>query len=78
MDGDIILLTECHGHPALCEYGIALQGMAFSENDHSTYSAEIQGSAKPGDSAADDEKIRGGKGRQMIGRHRYFRPTPGA
>src|SRR6185437_15147819 len=31
--------------------------MALGENDHPTYSAEVQGGAQPGDSAADDEKI---------------------
>jgi hypothetical protein len=52
--------------------------MPLREDHHLAASAQFDRCPKTGDSAADDEKIRGGKGRQMIGRHRYFRPTPGA
>src|SRR5574337_734596 len=41
--------------------------MSLGEHDHPTYSAEVQGSAKSGDSAADDEKICS----QRTLRHRY-------
>jgi hypothetical protein len=41
--------------------------MALGENDHPTYSAEVQGGAKPRDPAADDKKVCF----QRTPRHRY-------
>lgn len=57
MDGNIVFFAQCNGNATLCKDRITLKWMAFGEHDHSPDPAELQGSTKPGNSAADDEKI---------------------
>ena len=50
--------------------------MPLREDQDLAVPAQFDRCPETGDSAADDEKIRGGKRRRTIGRHNYFRPTP--